>query len=107
MDNIEQIIADMPRAKNPHKCWCAEDKCVLFRLTTRQRNEDMAYHRHIITAKAQCRLLAEKGYRKVPSEEEIRLYLESEHLVTVIRLVMPLGVFVKRFHKWLMGKQDA
>jgi len=77
--NIDKIVAEMPKAENPH----SPDESLWDRAT-----------------KAQRRLLAEQGWRKVPSEEELH-----EKILEVLIGIDSAEEGVKNMRMFLLEKE--
>ncbi len=91
--DIEQIVEQMPRAESPG--------VITTRWNDPRYMDRLAYQCFNRGCDAQCRLLAEKGYRKVPSEEEIYRNLYR------VEATSDRIAFAAKLRKWLMGEQDG
>ena len=83
---IEKIVAEMPKAEN-FGCSCDDCKA-----------------RWIISIQAQCQLLAEQGWRKVPSKDACEDILSD---IVGLYVTSPSGAFSldakrarKQLHRW-------
>ncbi len=78
-DPIERIIAEMPRAENPVPITTCDDPHYnnWYRYMDRQIHEYFGKG-----AEAQCQLLAEQGYRLVPSEHEWKKWARLNLIVS-------------------------
>ena len=103
MDNLDKIVAQMPRVEPPCRCWCEYPD---WNLTDSQKQQDKAYHIGLNTLEAQCQHLAEQGWRKVPSKEEWALELcnlENWEATKEAAIANAPKRLARNLRKWLMG----
>lgn len=88
---LEKIVAEMPKA---HYAVAAFHLPVPF--------SDVEMKRWNVATKAQRQLLAEEGWRKVPSEEELKGQLtnSSQFLDT-----WTVAVLAEELHRWLLEEK--
>jgi len=78
--NIDDIVAKMPKAPNPGRWHGTIDKDDPD--LDPKSKENLKYFVFDAQMKYQCRFLAEQGYRRVPSVEEIGIFLKQHYVGT-------------------------
>lgn len=87
--NIEQVVAEMPKAKNPYPdCIEIEDVVYAGLLGFNQGVE------------AQCQLLAEQGYGKLRTQYEILDWLRRCY--AGLEEICSLDLLAQELHRWLL-----
>lgn len=103
-------MIEMPKAKNPHKCYC--DKYSPHTMTKGQVARDAHYHGFEEGSNARAKLLAEQGYRPVPSEEgfiqKFRSLLNTDNDIEldtdmVDKIIATVEDALKKLHRGLLG----
>jgi len=91
--DIEKIVAEMPKAENPYP------------------DHKDVWGAHNDATEAQCQLLAEQGWRKVPEEQIIKnltkTIIEDWYSYYKDSGVLLSRFIAKRLHRWLLERDSA